>query len=229
MSNLEVMRKKAGWTQEELAEQSGISRSWLGGFERGRPIPEKQRVKLGAALDCDPELFTSKIKTSGKRKLGQCITAVGLLREKMGLTQQVVAARAGIPQQELSRLENGETVPTDATKESIAEALQCRVSEFSFEDDDIAEELTDPDLGYVQRLCYYRTQAKKTLEELAARSGVNRSRISKMENGRLAVAGEEAVALAAALGLLPGQIRSSGAQLIWPRGHLKSGLLAPPK
>jgi DNA-binding XRE family transcriptional regulator len=37
---LVVHRKKAGLTQEQLAQISGIHRQWLGRWERGRALPD---------------------------------------------------------------------------------------------------------------------------------------------------------------------------------------------
>lgn len=51
-------------------------------------------------------------------------------REKAGLTQVQLAAKAGIPQPHLSKLENGVHSPTSMTLEKLATALGISVSTF---------------------------------------------------------------------------------------------------
>jgi ribosome-binding protein aMBF1 (putative translation factor) len=49
------------------------------------------------------------------------------LREKHGLTQAQLAARCGIDQGDISRIERGSTSPTARTLQRIAEALDADV------------------------------------------------------------------------------------------------------
>lgn len=49
------------------------------------------------------------------------------LREKHGLTQAELAARCGIDQGDISRIERGATSPTARTLQRIAEALEADV------------------------------------------------------------------------------------------------------
>ena len=52
---LAVLRKKRGWSQEKLALESGIARSYLGGVERGqRNIALLNICKLAATLEVMP-------------------------------------------------------------------------------------------------------------------------------------------------------------------------------
>lgn len=49
---LATLRKEKGWSQEQLALQSGLARSYLGGVERGqRNIALENIVKLARTLD----------------------------------------------------------------------------------------------------------------------------------------------------------------------------------
>jgi transcriptional regulator with XRE-family HTH domain len=49
------IRKTRGWSQERLALESGLARSYLGGVERGqRNIALLNIFKLAAALDVEP-------------------------------------------------------------------------------------------------------------------------------------------------------------------------------
>jgi transcriptional regulator with XRE-family HTH domain len=57
---LAQLRKEKGWSQEKLALESGIARSYLGGVERGqRNIALINICKLATTLDISPaDLFT---------------------------------------------------------------------------------------------------------------------------------------------------------------------------
>lgn len=52
---LSELRKARGWSQERLALESGIARSYLGGVERGqRNIALLNILRLARTLECDP-------------------------------------------------------------------------------------------------------------------------------------------------------------------------------
>lgn len=52
---LAEIRKARGWSQEKLALESGLARSYLGGVERGqRNIAVLNILKLARTLECDP-------------------------------------------------------------------------------------------------------------------------------------------------------------------------------
>jgi transcriptional regulator with XRE-family HTH domain len=56
---LAALRRARGWSQERLALESGLARSYLGGVERGqRNIALLNILKLARTLACEPgELF----------------------------------------------------------------------------------------------------------------------------------------------------------------------------
>ncbi|EUJ11154.1 putative transcriptional regulator [Methylophilaceae bacterium 11] len=60
---LTELRKAKGWSQEALALESGIARSYLGGVERGqRNIALINICKLAEALETSPDdLFKFKL------------------------------------------------------------------------------------------------------------------------------------------------------------------------
>ena len=52
---LAKLRKERGWSQEMLALESGLARSYLGGVERGqRNIAVLNILKLARTLGCEP-------------------------------------------------------------------------------------------------------------------------------------------------------------------------------
>jgi len=56
--HLAKLRKEKGWSQEALALESGIARSYLGGVERGqRNIALVNICRLAEALDLPPAML----------------------------------------------------------------------------------------------------------------------------------------------------------------------------
>lgn len=52
------LRRRAGWTQEELAEKTGINPTSISKYERGKaPLGKINFKKLCAAFGCSPEQF----------------------------------------------------------------------------------------------------------------------------------------------------------------------------
>lgn len=57
---LALLRKERGWSQERLALESGLARSYLGGVERGqRNIALLNILKLARSLECEPSELLS--------------------------------------------------------------------------------------------------------------------------------------------------------------------------
>jgi transcriptional regulator with XRE-family HTH domain len=56
------LRRKAGWTQERLAEKTGIHPSSISRYEGGRSSLGKTNIKkVCAAFDCSPEQFLQQV------------------------------------------------------------------------------------------------------------------------------------------------------------------------
>jgi transcriptional regulator with XRE-family HTH domain len=52
------LRRRAGWTQEDLAEKTGINPATISRYERGKaPLGKNNFKKLCAAFGCSPEQF----------------------------------------------------------------------------------------------------------------------------------------------------------------------------
>ena len=62
---LSEIRKSRGWSQERLATESGLARSYVGGVERGqRNIALRNICKLASALDLSPSALFAPPKSS---------------------------------------------------------------------------------------------------------------------------------------------------------------------
>lgn len=56
------VRKSKGWTQEELADNGGIDRSYIGGVERGeRNLTFSVLCQICTALQCDVAAITKDL------------------------------------------------------------------------------------------------------------------------------------------------------------------------
>ena len=61
-NRIREQRKARGWTQEELADNAGIDRSYIGGVERGeRNLTFKVLCQICKALCCDVAVLTKGI------------------------------------------------------------------------------------------------------------------------------------------------------------------------
>jgi transcriptional regulator with XRE-family HTH domain len=59
---IRARRKASGWTQEELASEAEIDRSYMGGVERGeRNLTFTVLCKVCSALGCDVAALTKNI------------------------------------------------------------------------------------------------------------------------------------------------------------------------
>ena len=69
---LAQLRKEIGWSQDTLALESGVARSYLGGVERGqRNISLMNICKLAETLELDPSVlldFSSVMREARKRE-----------------------------------------------------------------------------------------------------------------------------------------------------------------
>ena len=64
------LRKARGWSQERLAENSNLNRSYIGEIERGRVIASLLTVeKLAAALNIPPSALLTRGEAISQSKL----------------------------------------------------------------------------------------------------------------------------------------------------------------
>ncbi len=61
-NRIRARRKAAGWTQEDLAAEAEIDRSYIGGVERGeRNLTFTVLCKICSALGCDVAAITKNV------------------------------------------------------------------------------------------------------------------------------------------------------------------------
>lgn len=63
---LRQLREERGWSQEQLAAQAGLNRSYLGEVERGSAVPSLVTVsKLASALDIRVSSMLARCEHNG--------------------------------------------------------------------------------------------------------------------------------------------------------------------
>ena len=121
---IRTARERSRMTQQELADNIGVSLRTVGSWERGETIP---RNRIGALA----ELLGLEVggrefgRDALKRRLGE------LARERrqkdLGVSREAMAASSGIQSTKTIRdFEYGATVPQDVTKEKLERALGWR-------------------------------------------------------------------------------------------------------
>jgi transcriptional regulator with XRE-family HTH domain len=60
---VKYFREQKNWSQEDLAEESGLHRTYISGIERGRRNPTIQILnRIAVALDIEPSLLLEEAK-----------------------------------------------------------------------------------------------------------------------------------------------------------------------
>lgn len=132
---LKMLRKKEGFTQQEVAEFFGISQPVYQKWESGNRKPSYENLSmlacifdvtidylLGDYLEISKERY-SKFKKEKKEEEKQQVFSVRLkeLRLQHGLTQKELAEQIGIKQNSYSDWENGECKPNYEKLEKLAD------------------------------------------------------------------------------------------------------------
>ncbi len=190
-----VLRRGRGLTQEELANQVGLTGSALAAIERGKSNPRPEiAARLAAALDVGVLDFYPSLSENASPLLR--------LRLQRGLSQQALADIADLSRSEISHLERGTHVPAPETRDRLATALcvdPAELGEVSTNVGAAAPQLRARAGG--RRLRRARLAAGFSQYELAARARITQGHISGLE-GRIGwnVRPATAQAIANALG-----------------------------
>jgi DNA-binding XRE family transcriptional regulator len=97
----------------------------------GRAIREALGGAPGSVQRMD--LDTDKKKPQGYKNWVKVVSKrVGDARKKAKLTQDQLAAKSGLPQSHISRIEGAKLSPSNATLEKIAAALNLPIDHFDF-------------------------------------------------------------------------------------------------
>jgi transcriptional regulator with XRE-family HTH domain len=109
IGSLRLARREAGLTQEQLAARADCSVDYIRLLERGY-VPRFSDV-IPRVLDALQGQFSP----------------LAVLRREVGLTQGMLAIRAGMTKALVARLESGEENPTRDDADALASALEVSV------------------------------------------------------------------------------------------------------
>ncbi|MEV2908343.1 helix-turn-helix domain-containing protein [Paenibacillus larvae] len=127
--NIKFYRKQKKMTQNELAQKSYMSRTYLSDIERGRQNPSLNTlISIAKVLNIDIKLlFNEDHHTEIKEKsIGNNIR---LYREQKKITQTKLAKKSGISSSHLSMIESDLKKPSIDTLNAIANALNIDVTQ----------------------------------------------------------------------------------------------------
>lgn len=113
MGNLRSLRKKLGWTQEELERRTGVSQAMLSAFENGGGGLTMRRIlALASCLETSVDYLLERTDVEAAYPAGRQAGNLRNLRERAHLTQFGLEMRTRIDQSKLSKYERGEALPT---------------------------------------------------------------------------------------------------------------------
>lgn len=146
---IRVLRKKLDYTQQELAEKSGVAAVTIQQYERGVRVPKIDiLVKIADALDVDINYFLHDNYSDNSDSVGEKIR---IARINARMTKADVARKMGIAYSTYDGYEKGYRTPkievlrniADALKVSLADILDISNKEEKKEIDILYEKLND--------------------------------------------------------------------------------------
>lgn len=174
-------------TQQELADEVGVSKRTIGGWERGESVP---RNRMGALAEVLGMEGTSEFGHKALlRRLGQLAKQ---RREQIGLGRQPFAKEAGLGSDKtVQAFEFGRTLPSGTSQRKIEKALDWRpgviddmmrmtnrkASSIEMEELDAEDSLFIAGQGGIKGL--YMVSDEELLEELKRRLGQSSRHLSR--------------------------------------------------
>lgn len=173
---IRVLRKKMGWTQEELATKTGLSKSLIQKYELGEVVPNVGSLhKIADVLEC-PVIELQKCIEESKLKKVYFGENLRKLRQEKRLTQKELGSMCGMKDSAVRRYELGASLPKIATIEKIAAALDVSIESLYSFDSLQKEELT---IG--KKIRKLRKLKGMTQHQLAESVGIYTESLQKYE------------------------------------------------
>ena len=123
---LKKARLKLGYTQQQVADQLGVTKSTYCGYETGKRQPDVQKIKILAQI-----LHTSGDILLETKKLDSCISAEPLLPPKNNRGVKIPVfgnVAAGIPIEAITDIEDYEEIPLEMAETGEYAALRIKGS-----------------------------------------------------------------------------------------------------
>jgi transcriptional regulator with XRE-family HTH domain len=121
-----ILRQQRDLTLQDIAERSGLSRSYLSEIENGKKQPSVKALEaIAAALNVSLEVLLPEEKEA-EIGLGERLR---LAREREGMSLTEVAEAAGISPGYLGEIERGESLPAVETLKQLSEIVALPLSQ----------------------------------------------------------------------------------------------------
>lgn len=190
---LRTARTSRGLTLEEVAKNIDVTPSYLSEIERGKKVPSlKVLCNLSIYLDLPRRLLREVLEEPEEesKSFGEMLAG---RREEMGLTREKLSRAIGWPRTNLESVEAGSSDVPEEFLRDLAEALQFSSVFFEFS----AQEA----IGV--KVKFFRQEKDLTQIELAERSGLSTSLVSKIERGEVQPSLTTLTKISTALGVSP--------------------------
>jgi len=205
-ATLRARRETLEMSQAVVARRAGISQSYVKAIESGRSRPSREVIaQLARTVEMSEDDLLEEEDRAAFRARGQPAPGLGARlrdrRQTLGLSDEALAARAGVTATSLSQIERGVWLPSRVVAQTLATALGLRLEEL-VDAPTLARLRDDPEehTGFAQRLAERRAALRLTQAALADAAGLAAHYISTLEQGHSQPSVEVATALAAALG-----------------------------
>lgn len=190
--NLKELRNKHAWTQEELANKIGLSRSSIAMYESSGSLPDLNTLSLIASIF---NVTTDHLLEQPNKRALQNENFVNFLKEKINdKSLNQIEMQTGITKSYLSKVLRGErSTPKPETLKKLAPSLPC-----SYED--LMREAGYINVGkfeceIVDKLASLIIASEKTISEISQKSGVSRTMIYKILNKEVSALSSNTITL----------------------------------
>ena len=190
---LRKARKSRDLTLENVSSRLGVNPSYLSEIERGNKVPSlKVLCDTSVVLDLPRSFFRNVLEdTEGEVKsFGEMFAS---RRGELDLTRSELARSIGWPKTYVESVESGDTGVPEKFLRELAKALRFPRAFFEFS----ASEA----MG--KKIRFFRNENDLTQGELAEKSGLSTSLISKIERGAVKPSLRTLVKLSRSLGISP--------------------------
>ena len=188
---LRKARKSRDLTLKQVSSRLGVNSSYLSEIERGNKTPSlKVLCDIAVILDLQSSFFREAFEDKDDEVKSFSDMLVSRRRE-LGLTKDELARTVGWPKTYINSVEGGDRKVTGEFVQDLAKALKLPRVFFEF----------SPSEAMGKKLKFFRNEKDLTQQELAKKSGLSTSLISKIERGAVKPSLRTLVKLSKSLGI----------------------------
>ncbi len=192
-NKLRTVRTNRDLTLDEVSSRLGVTPSYLSEIERGNKVPSLRVLcDLSTDLDLPRGFFRDVLEEPGDEVMsfGEMLKS---RREEMDMTREELARAIGWPRTYLETVESGNKKVPEKFIRDLGKALQFPSVFFELS--------ASEEIG--KKVKFFRSNTGLTQKELAEKSGLSTSLVSKIERERVQPSLQTLVKLSEALGVSP--------------------------